>query len=61
VRRFRLASWQRSTLKLVVLHHAYIAGENDDEGDVNRLWPLPRDTGPAQLPACRAMRAQAVG
>jgi hypothetical protein len=30
----RLASWQRSTHKVVSLHHAYIAGENDAEGDV---------------------------
>jgi adenine C2-methylase RlmN of 23S rRNA A2503 and tRNA A37 len=33
----RLASWQRSTLRLVVLHHAYIAGENDSEGDVHAI------------------------
>lgn len=33
----RLASWQRHTLKLVVLHHAYIAGENDAEGDVHAI------------------------
>jgi adenine C2-methylase RlmN of 23S rRNA A2503 and tRNA A37 len=30
----RLTSWQRSTHKIVTLHHAYIAGENDAEGDV---------------------------
>ena len=33
----RLVSWQRNTLKLVVLHHAYIAGENDAEGDVHAI------------------------
>src|SRR5262245_46765402 len=32
-----LASWQRSTHKIVTLHHTYIAGENDDEGDVHAL------------------------
>src|SRR5262245_18228180 len=33
----RLASWQRSTNKVVTLHHAYIAGENDAEGDVHAI------------------------
>jgi adenine C2-methylase RlmN of 23S rRNA A2503 and tRNA A37 len=33
----RLASWQRSTHKIVTLHHAYIAGENDSEGDVHAI------------------------
>lgn len=33
----RLASWQRNTLKVVTLHHAYIAGENDAEGDVHAI------------------------
>jgi adenine C2-methylase RlmN of 23S rRNA A2503 and tRNA A37 len=33
----RLASWQRSTHKIVSLHHAYIAGENDAEGDVHAM------------------------
>jgi adenine C2-methylase RlmN of 23S rRNA A2503 and tRNA A37 len=33
----RLASWQRSTQKIVILHHAYIAGENDSEGDVHAI------------------------
>ena len=33
----RLASWQRSTHKLVTIHHAYIAGENDTEGDVHAI------------------------
>src|SRR2546421_8024445 len=33
----RLASWQRNTHKIVTLHHAYIAGENDAEGDVHAI------------------------
>jgi adenine C2-methylase RlmN of 23S rRNA A2503 and tRNA A37 len=33
----RFASWQRSTDKIVTLHHAYIAGENDAEGDVHAI------------------------
>jgi adenine C2-methylase RlmN of 23S rRNA A2503 and tRNA A37 len=33
----RLTSWQRSTHKIVSLHHAYIAGENDAEGDVHAI------------------------
>lgn len=33
----RLAAWQRSAQKLVTLHHAYIAGENDAEGDVQAI------------------------
>ncbi len=33
----RLTSWQRSTHKIVTLHHAYIAGENDAEGDVHAI------------------------
>lgn len=33
----RLAWWQRSTDKVVTLHHAYIAGENDDETDVHAI------------------------
>lgn len=33
----RLTSWQRGTQKIVTLHHAYIAGENDDEGDVHAI------------------------
>ena len=33
----RLRSWQRSTHKIVSLHHAYIAGENDAEGDVHAI------------------------
>lgn len=33
----RLASWQRGTHKIVSLHHCYIAGENDSEGDVHAI------------------------
>jgi 23S rRNA (adenine2503-C2)-methyltransferase len=33
----RLVSWQRNTDKVVTLHHAYIAGENDAEGDVHAI------------------------
>lgn len=33
----RLVSWQRGTHKIVSLHHAFIAGENDDEGDVHAI------------------------
>jgi adenine C2-methylase RlmN of 23S rRNA A2503 and tRNA A37 len=33
----RFSSWQRSTHKIVTLHHAYIAGENDAEGDVHAI------------------------
>lgn len=33
----RFASWQRSTQKFVTLHHAYIEGENDTEGDVHAI------------------------
>jgi adenine C2-methylase RlmN of 23S rRNA A2503 and tRNA A37 len=33
----RLSSWQRSTQKIITLHHAYIAGENDAEGDVHAI------------------------
>ncbi|MFO0925888.1 MAG: hypothetical protein U0736_02485 [Gemmataceae bacterium] len=33
----RLAAWQRSTDKVVTLHHAYIAGENDTEADVHAI------------------------
>lgn len=32
-----LTSWQRSTHKFITLHHAYIAGENDTEGDVHAI------------------------
>ena len=33
----RLASWQRNSQKIVTIHHAYIAGENDTEGDVHAI------------------------
>jgi adenine C2-methylase RlmN of 23S rRNA A2503 and tRNA A37 len=33
----RLVSWQRSSQKIVTLHHAYIAGENDAECDVHAI------------------------
>lgn len=33
----RLAAWQRSTNKIITLHHAYIAGENDSEADVHAI------------------------
>jgi adenine C2-methylase RlmN of 23S rRNA A2503 and tRNA A37 len=33
----RLTSWQRNTHKIITLHHAYIAGENDAEGDVHAI------------------------
>lgn len=33
----RLTSWQRSTHKVIALHHAYIAGENDSEDDVHAI------------------------
>ena len=33
----RLTAWQRSTQMIVTLHHAYIAGENDAEGDVHAI------------------------
>jgi 23S rRNA (adenine2503-C2)-methyltransferase len=33
----RLLSWQRNTQMIVTLHHAYIAGENDAEGDVHAI------------------------
>jgi adenine C2-methylase RlmN of 23S rRNA A2503 and tRNA A37 len=41
----RLASWQRSTHKLVTLHHAYIAGENDAEGDVHAICDALEERG----------------
>lgn len=33
----RLASWQRSTYKIVKIHYAFIAGENDAEADVHAI------------------------
>jgi 23S rRNA (adenine2503-C2)-methyltransferase len=41
----RLASWQRSTHKIVSLHHAYIAGENDAEGDVHAVCDALEERG----------------
>jgi adenine C2-methylase RlmN of 23S rRNA A2503 and tRNA A37 len=41
----RLASWQRSTHKLVSLHHAYIAGENDAEADVHAVCDAIEERG----------------
>jgi len=33
----RLAAWQRATYKLVKIHYAFIAGENDREADVHAV------------------------
>ena len=33
----RLAAWQRATYKIVKVHYAFIAGENDDEADVHAV------------------------
>lgn len=33
----RLASWQRQTYKIVKVHYAFIAGENDAEADVHAV------------------------
>lgn len=33
----RLAAWQRATYKLVKIHYAFIAGENDSEHDVHAV------------------------
>jgi adenine C2-methylase RlmN of 23S rRNA A2503 and tRNA A37 len=41
----RLASWQRSTHKIITLHHAYIAGENDAEGDVHAICDALEERG----------------
>src|SRR5947209_8021650 len=41
----RLTSWQRSTQKIVTLHHAYIAGENDAEGDVHAICDAVEERG----------------
>ena len=38
-------SWQRSTHKIVSLHHAYIAGENDAEGDVHAICDAVEERG----------------
>jgi len=41
----RLVSWQRSTHKIVTLHHAYIAGENDAKGDVHAVCDALEERG----------------
>ncbi|MGL4552733.1 MAG: radical SAM enzyme, Cfr family protein [Gemmataceae bacterium] len=41
----RLASWQRSTHKVIALHHAYIAGENDAEADVHAVCDALEERG----------------
>ena len=41
----RLAAWQRSTDKVVTMHHAYIAGENDDETDVHAICDAVEERG----------------
>jgi adenine C2-methylase RlmN of 23S rRNA A2503 and tRNA A37 len=41
----RLASWQRGTHKIISLHHAYIAGENDAEGDVHAICDALEERG----------------
>ena len=33
----RLAAWQRATYKLIKIHYAFIAGENDSEHDVHAV------------------------
>lgn len=41
----RLASWQCGTHKIVSLHHAYIAGENDADGDVHAICDAVEERG----------------
>src|SRR5262245_15216589 len=41
----RRASLQRSTHKIISLHHAYIAGENDAEGDVHAICDALEERG----------------
>lgn len=41
----RLTQWQRSTQKIVSLHHAYIAGENDSEVDVHQICDAVEERG----------------
>src|SRR5262245_4714566 len=41
----RLVSWQRSTHKIVTLHYAFIAGENDAEGDVHAICDALEERG----------------
>jgi adenine C2-methylase RlmN of 23S rRNA A2503 and tRNA A37 len=41
----RLTQWQRSAQKIVTLHHAYIAGENDSEIDVHQICDAVEERG----------------
>jgi adenine C2-methylase RlmN of 23S rRNA A2503 and tRNA A37 len=41
----RLTQWQRSAQKIVSLHHAYIAGENDSEVDVHQICDAVEERG----------------
>ena len=41
----RLTQWQRSSQKIVSLHHAYIAGENDTEVDVHQICDAVEERG----------------
>ncbi len=41
----RLTQWQRSAQKIVSLHHAYIAGENDSEMDVHEICDAVEQRG----------------
>ncbi|MCE9564517.1 MAG: hypothetical protein K8U57_20960 [Planctomycetes bacterium] len=41
----RLTAWQRNTQKIITLHHAYIAGENDSEGDVHAICDALEERG----------------
>ncbi|MEZ6125075.1 MAG: hypothetical protein R3C49_18165 [Planctomycetaceae bacterium] len=41
----RLTQWQRSSHKIVTLHHAYIAGENDSEVDVHQICDAVEERG----------------
>lgn len=41
----RLTQWQRSSRKIVSLHHAYIAGENDAEIDVHQICDAVEQRG----------------
>jgi len=40
-----LTQWQRSAQKIVSLHHAYIAGENDSEIDVHQICDAVEERG----------------
>lgn len=41
----RLTHWQRSAQKIVSLHYAYIAGENDSEVDVHQICDAVEERG----------------